>query len=78
MVRVLSFEPAPNFPNWYVLEIERKEHPKLLVHRNWVNENGFLKPGDEVLAEGTHLTYSHQEYPCALTLARIAKPAIEA
>lgn len=78
MVKVLSFQPAPDFANWYVLEVDRKEHPKLLVHRNWVNEFGMLKPGDEVIAEGTHLTYRAQDPPCALRLERTPKAAIEA
>ncbi len=73
---VKSFARSSEFVGWWVLELERQENPRFLVHHNWVAHNGALKPGDEVIAEGTTLHYRNSELPCALRLERAPKPAL--
>ena len=48
--KVVSVNPAPDYPGWFALEIEGSAKP-ILVHRNWPAYYGDLNVGDEVKYE---------------------------
>jgi hypothetical protein len=47
VIRGKVVEVVPSTAGWREVQVEGLDHP-ILVHQNWFNENGELKPGDEV------------------------------
>ena len=74
-MRVLSFEEAPGYPWWHLLQVEGREGAFMVSH-NWVSQNGMLHPGDEIEFELTSKpVYSDCQFRFVAALRRCSKEA---